>query len=155
MTAGKSAAWFSYDPHGDGMEFHPTAEDAKKCADAALEMERTWADDGWNDDVGDICWGRIYERTVETERRPVTDDDAVNRASVDEFVDYALCPVHAAEEDPTPKLLEEHLKLKALLRAARALQSECMEQHGHQWCAHRASLHAAAVACADIPTEES
>jgi len=78
--------YFSYD-NEDGIKFHDTAEEAKHRAEAALEANRDYASEGWEDTVSDICWGEVNGHVVETMRRPTTPEDDVD---YDEFVDYAL-----------------------------------------------------------------
>ena len=78
--------FFSYD-HEDGIEFHETAEEAKARAEKALDMDRDVAEDGWDDNVTDICWGEVKGRVVETMRHPTTPED---NTDCDEWVDYAM-----------------------------------------------------------------
>lgn len=78
--------FFSYD-HEDGIEFHETAEEAKARAEKALDMDRDVAEDGWDDNVTDICWGEVKGRVVETMRRPTTPED---NTDCEEWVDYAM-----------------------------------------------------------------
>jgi hypothetical protein len=77
--------YFSYDPNGDGFSLHKTAEDAKKAAETALNEEAINAgDDGWSDEVTQICWGEIKEVAVESNRRPS------DNKHFSEYVDYNL-----------------------------------------------------------------
>jgi len=66
--------FFSYDPE-NGIEFHETEEQAKKRAQAALDSEQDTAmDDGWGDQVDEICWGVVGQKVVETSREPAPDE---------------------------------------------------------------------------------
>jgi hypothetical protein len=85
-TKGERRMFFSYD-HEDGIEFHETAEEAKARAEKALDMDRDFAEDGWDDNVTDICWGEVKGRVVETMRRPTTPED---NTDCEEWVDYAM-----------------------------------------------------------------
>ena len=68
--------YFSYDPNGDGYLEHTTEEEAKKTAQAALEYERDEAlNEGWDENVENICWGRIIGRTVQKEQVYIDDVD--------------------------------------------------------------------------------
>jgi len=58
-----SQNWFSYDP-GDGFEFHPNEEEAKLRCETALDHYRADAVDGWDEEVGQICYGRITNQVV-------------------------------------------------------------------------------------------
>ncbi len=78
--------FFSFDTE-DGIEFHKTAEEAKAKAEKNLDLCRDYADDGWDENVQDICWGEVRGRVTETERRPCTPEDCMD---CDEIVDYAL-----------------------------------------------------------------
>lgn len=84
--------YFSNDPCGAGLEFHETAEAARAAAQEALDGERDHADEGWSEEVNDICWGEIVQCAVETSRRPFDPDkDAPTcPGTFDEFVDYGL-----------------------------------------------------------------
>ncbi len=78
--------WFSYDPEGNGFEFHDTAEKAKARADGALgEAEGAAYDGGWEENVTDICWGQVSERVRETERRKGEPDE-----EFDEYIVYGM-----------------------------------------------------------------
>ena len=49
--------YFSYDHHGNGIEYHDTAEEAKNHAQECLD---SYTQNGGIDDI-DICWGEIKE----------------------------------------------------------------------------------------------
>ena len=80
--------WFSYDPNGDGIEFHATVAKAKECATKALDAESEAAslDGEWEDGVDGICWGRIEERVGEVFCEESDDGDLGFN------VDYRLLP---------------------------------------------------------------
>jgi hypothetical protein len=81
--------WFSYSMEGDGFELHNTEDAARSKAEKELSIERDAADEGWGEFVDSICWGRLYGKVDEVERRPTTEDDA-NASQFDEIVDYGL-----------------------------------------------------------------
>lgn len=57
--------FFSYDPQGNGIQFHDTAEEAEKAAEDALDVYREDAsDNGWDENAGDICWGEVRQVAV-------------------------------------------------------------------------------------------
>lgn len=49
--------YFSYDHHGNGVEYHDTAEEAKNHAQECLD---SYTQNDNLDDI-DICWGEIKE----------------------------------------------------------------------------------------------
>ena len=56
-TRGRIMKYFSYDHHGNGIEYHNTEEEAKAYAQECLDSY-TQND---NHDFIDICWGEIKE----------------------------------------------------------------------------------------------
>ena len=57
--------YFSYDPAGNEIRFHDTAAEAEKEAESALELYREDAcDSGWDESVGNVCWGEVKQRAV-------------------------------------------------------------------------------------------
>jgi len=53
--------FFAFDPNGAGFTIHKTADQAKEEAAIALEMEREFSQEGWDENVTRICWGRIHQ----------------------------------------------------------------------------------------------
>jgi hypothetical protein len=98
---GQSETWFSYDPC-DGFETHDTETAARERAEKALQYEKDEAaGDGWNEEVTQICWGKVAQKVEETSRkqRPPdseldcgVDKDGTIWGEWDEIVDYDLCP---------------------------------------------------------------
>lgn len=83
--------FFCYDPNGGGMDFFDTSEEAKAAAVRGFEFEQQEAaDDGWNENVHELCWGEVREAVVETARRDVNDDEDHR---FDEIVECELKPV--------------------------------------------------------------
>lgn len=80
--------YFSYAPDG-GFEFHETAELAQAEADAAIDYYRDYADEGWSEDVSQVCWGELKQLAAKLYERPVEDTDIVAQG-VDSIVDYGL-----------------------------------------------------------------
>lgn len=106
---GHSETWFSYDP-GDGFETHDTESAARERAEKALDYYKDEApSDGWNEEVTQVCWGKVSQQVQETmrKRRPPADQldesgcdkDGTPWGEWDEIVDYALCP-NADSSDP-------------------------------------------------------
>lgn len=65
--------YFSYEPNGDGLTLHKTAKQARDAAEGALDAERDEAQEGWAENVSEICWGRIEGRATlisEHKKRP-------------------------------------------------------------------------------------
>lgn len=81
--------YFCYDPNGSGITFHETEEEARKEAVSVLDAEAEGAVEGWSEEVTEICWGKIQQRVMEKNRRPVTPDDYCY-GQCDEVVDYEL-----------------------------------------------------------------
>ena len=74
--------YFSYDPQGDGFDFHETAEQARDQAQQCIQI---YLDDGWDDMVEQVCWGEIKEIATKTNVRPI---DENGRLPDGEFVGY-------------------------------------------------------------------
>ena len=62
------ALYFSYCPEC-GFETHNTLEEAKAAAEERLDFFRDYAADGWNEGVGQVCWGEVKEIAVQENRR--------------------------------------------------------------------------------------
>ena len=98
---GQSETWFSYDP-ADGFETHDTETAARERAEKALQYEKDEAaGDGWNEEVTQICWGKVAQQVEETSRkdRPPdseldcgVDKDGTIWGEFDVILDYDLCP---------------------------------------------------------------
>ena len=86
--------YFSYDPEGNGFEFHNTPEEAKLAAENSLASSRDFAIDyGWDDSVTLILWGEIKERV--TKVRELTKAEAIQQdiyigGDFDFICDYEL-----------------------------------------------------------------
>ncbi len=52
--------WFAYSPDG-GMEYFATESEARASAEAALEY---YTDGFIDEDVANICWGRVHGESV-------------------------------------------------------------------------------------------
>ena len=87
--------WFVIDSCGD-VETFDSADAAEQAADNCLDMERSEAGDGWNEDVTRIMWGKVLGVIEETMRRPRTEDDYNVPPDCEEVVDYGVVPVKAA-----------------------------------------------------------
>lgn len=78
--------FFSYD-HENGIEFHETAEAAKARAEENFQYDQDAAPDGWHEEVDSICWGKVSERVVETDRHPDPSGE------FEELISYELKPI--------------------------------------------------------------
>jgi len=95
--------WFSYDPN-DRFIFHDTEDKARSAASNALDYYRCGSsDEGWNDNVTKVCWGKVSQRVEQTslKHRPPPeeiDDDGYGKDetdwdhSFDEIAEYELRP---------------------------------------------------------------
>lgn len=118
MTTEPKDQFYSYDPD-QGFEEHDTAEAAESFAEAAIEAYRENADDGWNEEVESVHWGRLLPLGVATQQ-PVTDPDSIERARERGFescVDYYL----SAQPDELGLLRTEVASLRAKLTYARRI----------------------------------
>ena len=84
--------YFSYDPEGEGLQFHDTETEAKAAAEAALQEERDCAPEGWGENVEYICWGEVKQIVKETLCRPATAEDGM-ATGIDTYVEYELLDV--------------------------------------------------------------
>ncbi|CNL23037.1 Uncharacterised protein [Yersinia frederiksenii] len=82
------ATYFSYGVDS-GYEEHSTAEKAQEAAEADIDYYRGDACDGWSDEVDQVVWGVVIERSTQTGLRKRTDDDSCD-SSIDEICDYVL-----------------------------------------------------------------
>ena len=78
--------FFAYDPE-TGFEIFQTAAQAQEHAEDCINEYRGEAGDGWDEQVGQVCWGEIKAETVQVGLRPATEDDAT---SCEMYCDYAL-----------------------------------------------------------------
>lgn len=65
--------YFSYDPE-DGFELHATEAEARKRADEIMEACSDYAaDDGWPDNMSEVCWGEVRQVACLVATRPSED----------------------------------------------------------------------------------
>lgn len=69
--------FFSYDPD-DGFELHATEDEAKARAQAAIDLYRDDAADGWPEEVDGVCWGALQQRAIEANKRPNTEHESAS-----------------------------------------------------------------------------
>lgn len=106
------AGWFSYDP-GDYFQTHDTESAAKSAAEAAFSHYREASVDGWDEDVEQVCYGRIVGKVVRTEtltrqQYEARFDEPLD-AAFDEAWDYGLVaalPPWSQPEAPKPAEVE-------------------------------------------------
>jgi hypothetical protein len=80
--------WFAYDP-GDGFEEYATEAEARAAAEKALGYYRDAApDEGWSDEVTDVCYGKITGWTVETMRKSKPPAEELDEDGMDEDDTY-------------------------------------------------------------------
>lgn len=87
--------YFSRDFEGN-VEFHITEQQAKDSAEDFIQ-EALSADFGWDENVTDICWGKIEIKQSAVEENRREDPDGI----FDYIVDYNL------RDTLTPELLED------------------------------------------------
>ncbi|HHK4124199.1 TPA: hypothetical protein ACQTCB_000040 [Yersinia enterocolitica] len=104
LRSGKT--YFSYGVDS-GYEEHSTAEKAQEAAEADIDYYRGDACDGWPDEVDQVVWGVVIERSTQTGLRKRTDDDSCD-SSIDEICDYVLLP-----EVETPATTQAINEIKA------------------------------------------
>ena len=84
--------YFSYSPE-EGIQFHDTADQAKDCAEQAVEAVcDSIADDLSSDNESEICWGKVMGKTVVTDRSP-TDAEKAENPDVEVIRELCLEPV--------------------------------------------------------------
>lgn len=92
-----SEQWFSYEPIDGVFKFHATEAEARRECEENVDFHREIAgDDGWDENAGDVCWGRICQRLTETSRRAADpeSDPMPNRIDDIVFVEMDLRPEH-------------------------------------------------------------
>lgn len=89
-SLGSGRTYFSYGVDS-GYEEHSTAEKAQEAAEADIDDYRGDACDGWSDEVDQVVWGVVIERSTQAGLRKRTDDDSCD-SSIDEICDYVLLP---------------------------------------------------------------
>lgn len=60
--------YFSYSVD-QGFETFTTPQEARKCAESAIEYYQDNASEGWCEEVEQICWGEINQTTKEVNIR--------------------------------------------------------------------------------------
>lgn len=100
------ATFFSYGVDS-GYEEHSTAEKAQEAAEAYIDYYRGDACDGWSDEVDQVVWGVVIERSTQAGLRKRTEDDSCDK-SIDEICDYVLLP-----EVETPATTQAINEIKA------------------------------------------
>ncbi|CFQ50605.1 Uncharacterised protein [Yersinia frederiksenii] len=113
------ATYFSYGADS-GYEEHSTAEKAQEAAEADIDYYRGDACDGWSDEVDQVVWGVVIERSTQTGLRKRTDDDSCD-SSIDEICDYILLP--EVETPATTQALNE-IKAQTIETAADDLSGQ-------------------------------
>ncbi|MCC3733690.1 hypothetical protein LLS47_12205 [Rouxiella badensis] len=79
--------FFSYGSDSGYAEFS-TAKEAIESAECEIDYYRGEACDGWSDEVDQVCWGIVIQRSTMTDLRSETSDDGVKK----EICDYSLLP---------------------------------------------------------------
>lgn len=79
--------YFAYSPD-TGFDLYETAEKAKAAAFDSINEYRFRADDGWEEDVENVCWGEVKQETVACNEQP-----SIGRDGVSIICDYELADV--------------------------------------------------------------
>jgi hypothetical protein len=99
--------YFSYDPLNGSLRFHETADEAEAACHKIVEFHKEIsADDGWDENAGDVCWGKIHQRLTETSRRPVDEecDSAHDLRKFEHVVKMDLRPELVSEQQQFPTI---------------------------------------------------
>ena len=80
--------FFCYCPDA-GFDTYQTEKEAKDSAETSIDWHRANADEGWDEEVSQVCWGGIKQTATICNVRPVTEDDYVV-PSVSTICDYQL-----------------------------------------------------------------
>ncbi len=79
----KDEEFFSYFPEDNDFATHDTLKEAKESAQASLEWYQEDAcDDGWNESVTQVCYGKVMASPIPTEsyiRADYTDEEWDNK----------------------------------------------------------------------------
>lgn len=105
-SLGSGRTYFSYGADA-GYEEHSTAEKARESAEADIDEYRGEACDGWSDEVDQVVWGVVIERSTQTGLRKRTDEDSCD-PSIADICDYVLLP-----EIETPATTQALNEIKA------------------------------------------
>lgn len=89
--------YFSFD--GDNFEIHNTEQEARDCAEDALDYFRVESVEGWRDESMNICWGKVSQSVRVTEERPVNEDDPCRSNGIEIYQKRELVDC-ATEETP-------------------------------------------------------
>lgn len=87
--------YFGYCPHC-GFETFETEREAKDYAEKSLEYFREEAQEGWSEDVGGVCWGKINQQAEQTMKLSHEECEKLDinlSPNVDFLVDYGLVEV--------------------------------------------------------------
>jgi len=129
--------YFSHDPE-DGFELHDTEAEARKRADAIMESCSDYAaDDGWPDNMGEVCWGEVRQVAYETRRW-----EAEEGSGFDYMAEWELAEVKPEpERDAAGVVLDSG---RALLHRAREYVSCDAQTDGPEyWRAEARELYRA------------
>ena len=80
--------FFCYCPDA-GFDTFDTEKEAKDSAETSIDCHRDNADEGWDEEVSQICWGEIKQKSTICDVRPVGQDDHVS-PDCDTICDYQL-----------------------------------------------------------------
>ena len=89
------------------MQVYDTADEARGFAEEALEYARERAGEGWPEDTGSICWGRVLGSVTQTtdltlaQAEEAGDEDAIRFLTEHPEVDV-LWDFELRDEEITP-----------------------------------------------------
>ena len=91
--------FFSFDPC-EGLEIHNTADAAQAKAQAAIDLYREDAAEGWAEEVEGVCWGLVIGSTKEVELKEDLPPDAFASGCAEYIapVDYVLAATHTTQQ---------------------------------------------------------
>lgn len=87
-----SNKFFCYD-HESGFDTYDTKKEAKESAQRSIDYYRDKANEGWDEDVTQVCWGEIKQTATIFDSKPLTDElrSELNIvSSCDTYCDYQL-----------------------------------------------------------------
>jgi len=92
--------FFVYSPDS-GFETVGTAKEARSLAEKSIELYREEAEDGWDEEVGNVCWGAVTQMSNRGEAKNACDfhcceDGCDGHHSLDIYCDYSLKDVSDA-----------------------------------------------------------
>ena len=92
LNGGIEMKYFSYCPE-DGFQLHGTKEAAEQAANDSLDFLRDNAEEGWHDEVDQVCFGEVNQiATVKNEKsaEEAKQEGIYMASSIDYYCEYEL-----------------------------------------------------------------